>query len=108
MDNLRCEKYEQAVLAKTGVYQHMEKRHAGKLEIYTDGSVNRSSTSSTAALYLPKEGMVLSGKLQKEASSTTTELLAEPCTQPWDCHHSRLSSSKTPSAPCRGWEPEIQ
>lgn len=54
----------------------MEKKHAGKLEIYTDGSANLPRTSSTAAFYIPNAGVKWSGRLQKVASSTTAELVA--------------------------------
>lgn len=76
IEHLRSKRDQPALLAKAAVEDHLEKNHAGKLQIYTDGSVNRARTSSTVAFHIPKAGIEWSGKLQNPASSTTTEMVA--------------------------------
>lgn len=38
------------------VEKHLEENHSDKLQVYTDGSVNRARTSSTVAVYIPYIG----------------------------------------------------
>ncbi|KAG0416042.1 hypothetical protein HPB47_006793 [Ixodes persulcatus] len=76
IEHLRSKKARPALLAKSAVEDHLERKHCGKLHIYTDGSVNRARTSSTAAFYIPETGAEWSGKLEVATSSTTAELVA--------------------------------
>ncbi|XP_040356235.2 uncharacterized protein LOC121046258 [Ixodes scapularis] len=73
---LRSKQDKPPLVIKEIVEAHLEERHSGKLQIYTDGSVNHSRTSSTAAYHIPKLSLEWSGRLHKPTSSTTAELVA--------------------------------
>ncbi|KAM7309477.1 hypothetical protein ISCGN_013108 [Ixodes scapularis] len=72
---LRSKQDKPPLVIKELVEAHLEERHSGKLQIYTDGSVNHSRTSSTAAYHIPKLSLEWSGRLHKPTSSTA-ELVA--------------------------------
>ncbi|KAM7307464.1 hypothetical protein ISCGN_011100 [Ixodes scapularis] len=73
---LRSKQDKPPLVIKELVEAHLEERHSRKLQIYTDGSVNHSRTSSTAAYHIPKLSLEWSGRLHKPTSSTTAELVA--------------------------------
>ncbi|KAM7312372.1 hypothetical protein ISCGN_009277 [Ixodes scapularis] len=73
---LRSKQDKPPLVIKELVEAHLKERHSGKLQIYTDGSVNHSRTSSTAAYHIQKLSLEWSGRLHKPTSSTTAELVA--------------------------------
>ncbi|KAM7313827.1 hypothetical protein ISCGN_003614 [Ixodes scapularis] len=73
---LRSKQDKPPLVIKELVEAHLEERYSGKLQIYTDGSVNHSRTSNTAAYHIPKLSLAWSNRLHKPTSSTTAELVA--------------------------------
>ncbi|KAG0429024.1 hypothetical protein HPB47_024024 [Ixodes persulcatus] len=73
---LRSKQDKPPLVIKELVEAHLKDRHSGKLQLYTDGSVNHSQTSSTAAYHIPKLSLEWSGRLHTPTSSTTAELVA--------------------------------
>ncbi|KAG0421471.1 hypothetical protein HPB47_002637 [Ixodes persulcatus] len=73
---LRSKQDKPLLVIKELVEAHLKDRHSGKLQLYTDGSVNHSRTSSTAAYHIPKLSLEWSGRLHTPTSSTTAELVA--------------------------------
>ncbi|XP_040075233.1 uncharacterized protein LOC120847504 [Ixodes scapularis] len=73
---LRAKKVGPINALREAVEKHIEERYGGWLQIYTDGSVNKARTSSTAAFYIPELALEWCGRLQAPTSSTTAELVA--------------------------------
>ncbi|KAM7310519.1 uncharacterized protein LOC120848482 [Ixodes scapularis] len=74
--HLRSKKDRPGIAIRAAVEAHLEEHHRGKLRIYTDGSVNKARTSSTAAYCIPEKGWEWGGRLQTPTSSTVAELVA--------------------------------
>ncbi|KAM7314374.1 hypothetical protein ISCGN_004158 [Ixodes scapularis] len=73
---LRAKKVGPINALREAVEKHIEERYGGWLQIYTNGSVNKARTSSTAAFYIPELALEWCGRLQAPTSSTTAELVA--------------------------------
>ncbi|KAM7315802.1 uncharacterized protein ISCGN_005585 [Ixodes scapularis] len=73
---LRAKKVGPINALREAVEKHIEERYGSWLQIYTDGSVNKARTSSTAAFYIPELALEWCGRLQAPTSSTTAELVA--------------------------------
>ncbi|KAG0432991.1 hypothetical protein HPB47_020332 [Ixodes persulcatus] len=64
------------VVARTAVAVALEEKYASSLEIYTDGSVNKSAGTATAAYVIPSIGKEQAVRINIETSSTTAEMVA--------------------------------
>ncbi|KAG0433831.1 hypothetical protein HPB47_019553 [Ixodes persulcatus] len=76
LPDVRARKDLHPVVARTAVAVALEEKYASSLEIYTDGSVNKSAGTATAAYVIPSIGKEHAVRINIETSSTTAEMVA--------------------------------
>lgn len=76
LPDVRARKDVHPVVARTAVAVALEEKYASSLEIYTDGSVNKSAGTATAAYVIPSIGKEYAVRINLETSSTTAEMVA--------------------------------
>ncbi|KAM7282239.1 uncharacterized protein ISCGN_025621 [Ixodes scapularis] len=73
---IRNKMSENVTVIKQKTIEYISITYADCLQVYTDGSVNRTRRSGTSAFYMPSLQLEWSGRLDKMVSSTTAEMYA--------------------------------